>query len=117
LAADLVGRKVDVIAASGGNVAALAAKNATSTIPIVFASGGDPVGEGLVASLARPGDNVTGVTFMIAALTPKRFELLSELVPQARAIVLLVNPNSPGTERMIQEVEKRRARRECDSIS
>ncbi len=106
LAADLVGRKVDLIAASGGNVSALAAKNATSTIPIVFATGGDPVGEGLVASLARPGGNVTGVTFMFAELTPKRLELLSELVPQARVIALLTNPNSPGTERMIQDVQE-----------
>jgi putative ABC transport system substrate-binding protein len=106
LAADLVSRKVDLIAASGGNVSALAAKNATSTIPIVFASGGDPVGEGLVAGLARPGGNVTGVTFMIAELTPKRLELLSELVAQARVIALLTNPNSPGTERMIQDVQE-----------
>ena len=82
LAADLVGRKVDVIAASGGNVSALAAKNATSTIPIIFASGGDPIGDGLVASLARPDANLTGVTFMIAELTPKRLELLSDLVPR-----------------------------------
>jgi ABC-type uncharacterized transport system substrate-binding protein len=106
LAADLVGRKVDVIAASGGNVSALAAKNATSTIPIIFASGGDPIGDGLVASLARPGTNLTGVTFMIAELTPKRLELLSDLVPQARVIALLANPNSPGTERMIQDVQE-----------
>src|SRR3954471_13720634 len=106
LAADLVSRKVDLIAASGGNVSALAAKNATSTIPIVFFTGGDPVGEGLVASLARPGGNVTGVTFMFAELTPKRLELLSELVPKAGVIALLTNPNSPGTERMTQEVQE-----------
>src|SRR5258708_29749994 len=106
LAADLVGHKVDLIAASGGNVSALAAKNATSTIPIVFFTGGDPVGEGLVASLARPGGNVTGVTFMFAELTAKRFELLSELVPQARVIALLANPNSPGTDRIILDVEE-----------
>jgi putative ABC transport system substrate-binding protein len=104
LAADLVRRKVDLIAASGGNVSALAAKNATSTIPIVFFTGGDPVGDGLVGSLARPGGNVTGVTFMFAELTPKRLELVSELVPQTRVIALLTNPNSPGTERMIQDV-------------
>ena len=83
LVADLVGRKVDLIAASGGNVSALAAKKATSTIPIVFFTGGDPVAEGLVGSLARPGGNITGVTFMFAALTVKRLELLSELVPRA----------------------------------
>jgi putative tryptophan/tyrosine transport system substrate-binding protein len=106
LAGDLVGRKVDLIAASGGNVSALAAKNATSTLPIVFASGGDPVGEGLVTSLARPGGNITGVTFMIAELTPKRLSLLSELVPQARTIGLLANPNSPGTERMMQDMQE-----------
>src|ERR1041385_6490540 len=100
LAADLVNRKVDLIAASGGNVSALAAKNATATIPIVFFTGGDPVGEGLVSGLARPGGNVTGVTFMFAELTTKRLELLSELVPQARVIALLANPNSPGTDRM-----------------
>jgi putative ABC transport system substrate-binding protein len=106
LAADLVGRKVDLIAASGGNVAALAAKGATSTIPIVFASGGDPVGSGVVPSLARPGGNVTGVTFMIAELTPKRLELLAELVPQARVTGLLVNPDSPGTEGTIQATQE-----------
>ena len=105
LAADLVNRKVDLIAASGGNVSALAAKNATATIPIVFFTGGDPVGEGLVSGLARPGGNVTGVTFMFAELTPKRLELLSELVPKAGVIALLTNPNSPGTERMTQEVQ------------
>jgi putative tryptophan/tyrosine transport system substrate-binding protein len=106
LAADLVGRKVDLIAASGGNVSALAAKNATSTIPIVFFTGGDPVGEGLVTSLARPLGNVTGVTFLFAELTAKRLELLSELVPEAHVIALLANPNSPGTDRMILDVEE-----------
>ena len=105
MAAELVSRKVDLIAASGGNVSALAAKNATATIPIVFASGGDPIGDGLVAGLARPGGNLTGVTFMIAELVPKRPELLSELVPQAKVIALLVNPNSGGTERVIGDVQ------------
>jgi putative tryptophan/tyrosine transport system substrate-binding protein len=106
LAADLVGRKVDVIAASGGYVSALAAKTATSTIPIVFVSGGDPVAAGVVASLARPGGNLTGVSFLTTELEPKRLQLLSELVPQASVIALLVNPNNPQTERMIRDVQE-----------
>ena len=89
LAADPVGRKVHVILASGGDVAAFAAKGATSTIPIVFAIGGDPVERGLVASLARPGGNLTGISVLAAELNPKRLELLSELVPQAGVIALL----------------------------
>ena len=106
LAADLVGRRVDVIAVNGGEQPARAAKNATSKIPIVFIAGGDPVGAGLVASLARPGGNLTGVTFMNAELMPKRLELLSELVPQASVIALLVNPDNPGTEPMIRDVQE-----------
>jgi putative tryptophan/tyrosine transport system substrate-binding protein len=98
LASDLVGRKVDVIAASGGAASALAAKSLTSTIPIVFIGVRDPVGNGLVTSFARPGGNLTGFNFFGAELTPKRLELLSELVPQARVIALLVNPNSPDAE-------------------
>jgi putative ABC transport system substrate-binding protein len=104
LAADLVGRKVDVIVA-GAPPAAHAAKNATSTIPIVFTSG-DAVGDGLAASLARPGGNLTGVSFLTVDLHPKRFELLSELVPQARVIALLVNPNVPATERVTPAVQE-----------
>ena len=105
LAADLVGRKVDVIAASGAPTSALAAKSATSTIPIVFITA-DPVGEGLVASLARPGGNLTGVSALTIDLMPKLFELLSEMVPHAGVIALLVNPNNPATGRMIREVQE-----------
>jgi putative ABC transport system substrate-binding protein len=104
LAADLVGRKVDVIVA-GGDPAAHAAKNATSTIPILFIAGDDPVRQGLVASLARPGGNLTGVSFLAADLHAKRFELLSELVPQAKVIALLVNPIIPYTEPVIRAVQ------------
>ena len=117
LAADLVGRKVDVIVATGGIPSALAAKSATSTIPIVFVSGGDPVATGLVASLARPGGNLTGVSILTIELMPKRLELLSELVPQARVIALLVNPNNPMPSASSETCRKRRARRGCSSIS
>jgi putative ABC transport system substrate-binding protein len=103
LAADLVSRKVDVIVTSGGTPTALAAKNATSTIPIVVRAGADPVADGLVASLARPGGNLTGVTVLFTELMPKRLELLSELIPQARVIALLLNPSNPFTERTIQD--------------
>jgi putative ABC transport system substrate-binding protein len=91
LAVGLVGRRVDVIAALGPP-AARAAKNATSTIPIVFAVGTDPVADGLVGNLARPGGNLTGISILSNDLTPKRLQLLSELVPKARVIALLVNP-------------------------
>jgi putative ABC transport system substrate-binding protein len=102
LAADLVDRKVNVIVAVSPP-AALVAKSATMTIPIVFAIGGDPVDLGLVASLARPGGNLTGVTTLDTELTAKRLELLSELVPQARVIALLVNPNNRSAERQTQD--------------
>jgi putative ABC transport system substrate-binding protein len=106
LATDLVGGKVDVIAALGGPPAARAAKSATSTIPIVFGSG-DPVGEGLVASLARPGGNLTGVSVLTVELMAKRFELLSDLVPLAGVIALLVNPNDANTaERITRDVQE-----------
>lgn len=104
LAADLVGRKVDVITASS-DAAVLAAKSATSTIPIVFFSGGNPVATSLVASLAQPGGNLTGIGMMVAQLMQKRVELLSELVPQARAIALLIDPNDPNAESFIGDVQ------------
>jgi len=103
LAADLVDRRVDVIATSGAG--ARAAKNATSTIPIVSLVG-DPVATGLYASLARPGGNLTGVSLLTAELMRKRLELLCEMVPQARSITLLVNPNSLSAERMISDVQE-----------
>ena len=104
LAADLVGRKVDVIAALGGTPSALVAKTATSVIPIVF-SVGDPVERGLVASLARPGGNLTGVA-SLDELASKRLELLSELIPQAKVIALLVNPTNGINGRTIRDVQE-----------
>jgi putative tryptophan/tyrosine transport system substrate-binding protein len=106
LAVDLVDRKVDVIATVGGTPAALAAENATSTIPIIFFTGNDPVATGLVDSLARPGGNLTGVAIMATELTPKRLELLSELVPQAGKIALLVNPTVSATEGVIKDMQE-----------
>ena len=105
LAADLVARKVDVIAAIGGTPPALAAKTATATIPIVFGTG-DPIESGLIASLAQPGGNLTGISALGIELTPKRLELLSELVPQAKVIALLVNPNNKSTEHVIQKAQQ-----------
>jgi putative ABC transport system substrate-binding protein len=105
LAVDLVGRKVDLIMANSPP-SALAAKSATSTIPIVFRSGADPVRDGLVASLARPGGNLTGVSFIADELTAKRLELLSELVPRVGVIALLMNPNNATAERVIRDVQE-----------
>jgi ABC-type uncharacterized transport system substrate-binding protein len=105
MAADLVGRNVDIIATSGGPSSALSAKHATATIPIAFVIGTDPVEMGLVASLARPGGNLTGVSMLTTELNSKRVELLLELVPQPRIIALLVNPNYRGTEQIIREVQ------------
>ncbi len=100
MAADLVDRKVDLIVAFGAP-AAYAAKAATSTIPIVFISG-DPIAEGLVGSLGRPGSQLTGISLMTIELMPKRFELLSELVPQAKTFALLVDPTTSNAEDMVR---------------
>src|SRR5438876_3917524 len=111
-AAEFVSRKVDLIAATGGDHASRAAKAATSTIPVVFTAGGDPVADGRVASLARPGGNLTGIRLLAVGLDPKRLELLSELAPQARVIALLVNPRNANTEGVMRDMpELARAKR------
>jgi ABC-type uncharacterized transport system substrate-binding protein len=95
LTADLVHRSVTVLVTAGGAPSAIVAKAATSTIPIVFVIGGDPVGLGLATSLSRPGGNVTGMTIITADLAPKRLGLLRELVPNATAFAALINPDTP----------------------
>jgi putative ABC transport system substrate-binding protein len=104
LAEDLVRRQVSFIVASGGAVAALAAKAATSTIPIVFAIGDDPVQYGLVGSFNHPGGNITGVTLFMATLTPKRLELLSEVAPAA-PLAIVINPRNPNAESEAQNAQ------------
>jgi putative tryptophan/tyrosine transport system substrate-binding protein len=98
LASELLARKVNVVIASGGTVAARAAKAATSTIPIVFVGGGDPVKDGLINSLNHPGGNITGVNQFSTELIVMRLELRREVVPRVAAIGLLTNPTNPNTE-------------------
>ena len=104
MAADLVGRKVDVIVC-GGTQATRAAKAATSAIPIVFLIGEDPVAEGFVASLARPSGNLTGSSILVGDLYPKRLELLRELLPRAERIALLVDPRTLSNQRVLPELQ------------
>ena len=105
LAEDLVKRKVDVLAAMGGTPTIIAAKGATSSIPIVFLGGVDLVADGMVASLARPGGNITGISIMAFELNGKRLELLSDLVPKAEHFALLINPSNPTAKRVVEEVQ------------
>jgi len=104
LAADLVRHGVDVITA-GGAVAAQAAKKATTTIPVVFTSGADPVATGLVASLSRPGGNLTGMSLLAAEMATKRLELIRDLLPRARAVAMITNPDFPASDSEMAEVE------------
>ena len=105
LAAELTTRQVTVIVAPGGAPAALAAKSATTTIPIVFEMGADPIATGLVQTLNRPGGNITGVTSLNVQVTPKRLEILREAVPVASVIAILLNPTSPTAESQLRNLQ------------
>jgi putative tryptophan/tyrosine transport system substrate-binding protein len=105
LMAELVGRSVSVLVATGGTISARAAKAATTTIPVVFTTGDDPVKAGLVVSLNRPGGNLTGVSVFTARLGTKRLALLHEMVPTASRIAVLVNPDNPDTEDEAKDIE------------
>jgi len=105
LVAELIDRQVSVIAATGGEPSPLAAKTATATIPIVFTIGGDPVQSGLVASLNRPGGNLTGTTIMVSELGPKRLDLLRQLVPNAASVAVLANPEFQPASAEVRNLE------------
>jgi ABC-type uncharacterized transport system substrate-binding protein len=105
LATDLVRRRVSVIVTPSSATAALAAKSATTTIPIVFGAGGDPVKQGLVASLSRPGGNATGVNFFTVELAAKRLQLLRDLERSAKRVAVLVNPTDPEGYQIVRDVE------------
>ncbi len=106
LAKDLVRRQVAVLVATGGDLSAVAAKAATSTIPIVFSAGGDPVASGLVASLNRPGGNLTGLSMFTVLLEAKRLGLLHELVPSASAIAVLIDSNNQHAKALVKDIEE-----------
>jgi len=106
LAADFVRRSVAVMVATGGTPAALAARSATTKIPVVFIMGGDPVTTGIVESIARPGGNVTGLAIVSVALDSKRFDMLRELMPEADKLAMLVNSSNPNVEKVLAEVRK-----------
>jgi putative ABC transport system substrate-binding protein len=106
LVADLIHRRVSVIVAVAGSAPGLAAKAATSTVPIVFQTGSDPIEDGLVSSLNRPGGNVTGITRLGTTVEPKRLEFLRELVPKAPTITFLVNPINPAADHQLREIQE-----------
>jgi putative tryptophan/tyrosine transport system substrate-binding protein len=106
LAADLVARQVSVIVAPGGAPAALAAKSATTSIPIVFEMGADPIAIGLVASLARPGGNLTGISSLNVEVTPKRLEILHEAIPTGAVVAVLLNPTSPTADSQFKQLQQ-----------
>jgi putative tryptophan/tyrosine transport system substrate-binding protein len=105
LATELVRRQVAVIVAPGGAPAALAAKSATTTIPIVFEMGADPIAMGLVGSLNRPGGNLTGVSSLNVEVTPKRLEILQELIPTGSIVAVLINPTSPTADSQLRNLQ------------
>jgi ABC-type uncharacterized transport system substrate-binding protein len=106
LAADLVNRRVAVLVGVGGDISAVAAKQATSTIPIVFGTGSDPIKAGMVESLSRPGGNATGYSLLTNQMEPKRLSMLHDLMPGAAVIGVLLNPNFPPAARQLQDLEE-----------